>query len=457
MKINQSKLTRQLTIINNWWTVNGSGCFEAVTGFGKTYVILLIIKRMTDKFPNYRTTVIVPSSQLKEDWESQIVAMNLPNVSVYVVNTYVKIEKGDPRLECELLAADELHHYCSEEAGFFNKVVPITKRKWFIGASATLEQSEITFLARYDIPLFDSVPIEEAEANGWVAPSTIYNLGLTMTAKDTSLSQELNDQFKKAYSKFAHNFDLMMACTTGKAGRKVTWEGQSFWQAGKDWRAWWAREQGYSFDEDEDKNHPWHPDRIMIYALQGTRAMRERKDFLYNVPSKMDALLKLLELFKGKKIIVFCESQKATEELETLRPDIVKAYHSNLKTMLVDGKKFGKAKQRKQIVRDFEDPNHPCTVIACVQALDEGFNVESIEVAILHSYNSKKRRDIQRRGRAGRIDYDNLDKHSIIVNLYMVGSHELSWLKTKQKGLKSAYWVTSVAEIKVDGRIASLV
>lgn len=448
MIVNQSKLKRQLQVIDNWWSLSGAkGCFIGTTGFGKTYVILMIIKRMTAKFPSYRTVVVVPSKQLKEDWERQVEEMKLPNVKVYVVNTFVGLPDGHPDLNVEFLAADEVHHYVSEEAEFFNKVLPRTKYKYFIGASATLEAEEIRFLACCGIKLFDTVTEAEAEASGWIAPSLVYNLRLHFSKRDKQISDRLNQQFTTNFAKLGHSFGLMMACSGGNKQFKVEWQGAVFWQTGKEWREWWASEQGWELSLGDE--HDWSPKSIIKYAITGTRAMKERKQLIYNVPSKNDVVLELLDKFKDKKIIVFYETRQAADALEKLRPDIVRAYHSELPTKIVNGQKFGVARLRKQIVQDFEDDSNPVRVIACVKALDEGFNVESIEVAILHSYTGKKRRDIQRRGRATRVDYDNVDKIAVVVNFCMVDSQEVKWLKSKQLKTKKPIWVDSIEEIDI--------
>lgn len=451
MKVNQNKLARQLLCIDRWWQVKGSGCMQGVTGFGKTYVILLIIKRMLAKHPTYRTTIIVPSAKLKQDWEEQVLEMQFSNVKVYVVNTYINFKKGDIELETDLLAADEVHHYCSPAALFFNKVLPTTIYKYFIGVSATLEADELAFLASCNVPLFDTITVEDAEKNGWVAPSIVYNLELPFTSTDREKSAELDRVFKVNFARFEHNFDLMMACSGGNKKFRVNYHGQLFWKTGKDWRDWWGQQMGWNGEED----HNWNPNRIITYALRGCRAMKERKSFLYNIPSKINVVLALLDKFKDKKIIIFCESKEAADKLEELRPDEIKSYHSGLETILIDGKKYGVAKRRKKIIEDFE--NNDVRVIACVKALDEGFNVETIEIGIQHSYSSVKRRDIQRGGRSGRIDYDNLDKKSLIINLYMQESQELKWLKSKQKGRKNIKWVKEISDIILESKVAQLI
>lgn len=456
MIVEQSKLTRQLNIIDNWWGVAGKGVFDAITGFGKTYVILLIVERMTKKFPNYRTTVIVPSRPLKDAWEKEVLRMKLPNVKVYVVNTYVGLPEGHPDLNVDLLAADEVHHYASEDADFFNKVLPRTNYKYFIGASATLEKEEIQFLARCSVKLFDTVTEQEAEINGWIAPSIVYNLKVPFTEADRKYSAKLNQQFKTNFAKLNHNFGLMMACSGGNKQFKVMINGAAFWQTGKEWREWWAASQGWDITLGDD--HDWSPKSIIKYAITGTRSMKERKELLYNVPSKNDVVLQLLdhEYFKGRRIIVFYETQKSAEELQKLRPDIVRVYHSDLETQIINGKKYGSTRLRKMIIEEFEDDNSPITVIACVKALDEGFNVESVERNVQHSYTGKVRRDKQRRGRAGRIDYENLEKVAVSVNLYMDDSQEVKWLKSKQLKAKKAIWIESIDDISLEIQSAKL-
>ena len=116
------------------------------------------------------------------------------------------------------------------------------------------------------------------------------------------------------------------------------------------------------------------------------------------------------------------------------------------------GYKILGVKKRKDLaLAKFIDPNNAVYVIVAVKALDEGVDIPSIECAIQVAYTSTGRQDIQRNGRAGSIDYNNLEKKALIINLYMMGTQEEKWLREKQKDANIAvHWVESIEQINVN-------
>src|SRR5437899_1081912 len=112
-------------------------------------------------------------------------------------------------------------------------------------------------------------------------------------------------------------------------------------------------------------------------------------------------------------------------------------------------KKISGNRLKEESLELFKQADSGVDVLSTVKSLDEGFDFHSIGLAIMASYNSGKRQDNQRTGRAIRVDYSNADKVSIIVNLYIKESQEEKWLKEKQKGKRGIKWVDSIDEIVV--------
>ena len=77
MKIDKTRLLRQMKTIDIWKANGYKGTLEAVTGFGKTYVACLIIKQMNDRVPEASTTVIVPTRYLRDQWVDRINELGL--------------------------------------------------------------------------------------------------------------------------------------------------------------------------------------------------------------------------------------------------------------------------------------------------------------------------------------------------------------------------------------------
>jgi superfamily II DNA or RNA helicase len=82
-------------------------------------------------------------------------------------------------------------------------------------------------------------------------------------------------------------------------------------------------------------------------------------------------------------------------------------------------------------------------VLSTAKALDEGFDIEGIELGIIASYTSSSRQNIQRTGRA--IRYLR-GKFAVVVNLYIKDTQEKTWLKRALDD-ELAVYVDSVDDI----------
>jgi superfamily II DNA or RNA helicase len=200
--------------------------------------------------------------------------------------------------------------------------------------------------------------------------------------------------------------------------------------------------------------------------------MGKRKSELYNSPSKLIYIKQLINKFKQMKTITFSQSSDMADKITALFPGRAVSYHTNLKAIAVkddlivtdvtDKKALkkegftlkGLTVQKREALQAFEDPNSPIRVLNTVRALDEGFDVEKIELVVQVAYNSTERQDKQRNGRGTRIDYSNLSKKTIIVNLYMIGTQEEKWLKLKQLNTGRVNWVTSVDQISLQLKVS---
>lgn len=454
MNINENKLKRQLAVIDKWINNKAIGILEAVTGFGKTYVAILIIKKMNEKNPDRTTVVIVPTKKLKDDWYNHIKEHNLLNVYVYIVNSYVK---NEGILKCHLLVCDEIHHYSSIDAEVFNKVITKTKYSFFLGLTATLNIKEKQFLSKLNIPIIDNIEIEEAERENYVCKTLIYNLGIKLSKEEEDYIKDLTNSFNNAFAVFEYEFELAQACRIGndKSCKVRLSTGRDLgFKSGLEWKKWWANESKSSIEY------------ISNSAQRFGYTMAERKEFLYNVESKLNVVKEIVNTFKDSHIITFSESTKFTDKLVKELGEISRAYHSNLETEIREVAKYNKKnslfpeykqvkygaeKLKKEAIELFE--NKSIRVLCTAKALDEGFNVENIDMGIMCSYTSSIRQNTQRSGRTSRINVLNKDKTAIIVNLYIINSQEEKWLKKKQEGVNNIKWITDINNISIEQKM----
>ncbi len=396
MKINKVKLKRQEAFIQKWIYNSCKGSLQAVTGFGKTYVAVLIIKLMNSRKPQRKTIVVVPTLHLQDRWNLEIKTNNLKNVEVIVINTAIKKKR-----KCSLLVLDEIHNYAaSENIKIFTQV----KYSFIVGLTATMERSDKRdYLLSKHCPVLDTINLKEALANKYVSNFMVFNLGLTMDPSEKKQYGEINKKFHAHFAQFDHEFFTAQKCLTNESYRNR-----------------YAQVRGVD------------PRDLMMHAAQFNRNMQARKRLLYNLPSKAETVNKLIKEFP-LKTITFAETidfaMALTEKISTSRD-----YNSRISK-----------KQRKKNLEDFQSDKSKVNVINTAKALDEGFDVDGIEMAIISSGTSTKRQDLQRTGRAIRFQEDKI---SIIINLYVKDTQDERWLSKRQSGSANIIYVNSIDEIK---------
>lgn len=439
MVLNQRKLEIQNEFLDKYWIPNNAiGILEAVTGFGKTYVAILAIKRINKNNPNSITHVVVPSTKLHQDWtgiDGHINKHNLQNVYVYVINTYLMEERT-----CHLLVADEVHHYANPDSTQWNQLVKKNKFKYFLGLSGSINKDERLYLQREGIRVLKVITEDIATREGFITDSITYNYGLEMTQEDSENMELLDKKVKTYMSKFEYDFRLAKDCLNSLPTRIK-----------------YARQQGWN----GDKEHVWSPTSIAKYAAFVFKYIRERKEALYNSEAKVAAVVELVEKFPVKTI-VFSETAYLADKITEALGSKCRSYHTKVQTQIREVKvynsgkvsikqqKFGKKKLLEEALELFEDPFSGVDVLSAVKALNEGYDVKNIEMVIMASYSSTIRDNTQREGRGKRIDLENINKKTLIVNLYIKGSQEEKWLESKQALKKVVNTVSSIDEITLD-------
>lgn len=399
MKIDPKKLQRQNEIIEAWLAADGQGSVEAATGFGKSYIGVLLIQKLNIKSPEYETIVVVPTRYLKGQWEMLVKEHKLKHVEVVVINTVIK-----GSYKCDFLILDEVHRYAANK---FKLVFGNVLYSYSLGLTATMERTD----ERHDIvehfcPIIASVGISESRKKKYVSEFSVYNLGLKFPPSRVAEYEALNHRFNFNFATFNHDFNLAMSCL--KSDTKI---------------------RAIAYQKDLE------PDQVKVRAINFMRAMQRRKKMLYESPEKLPAIAALVKKFPVPTII-FTETTAHADQIKEALGDICVSYHS----------KFTQ-KQLNTNIAQFKDKRTKVRVLSTAKALDEGFNIEGIELAIIASGNSTVRQAVQRTGRA--IRYVD-GKEAIIVNLYMNGTKEETWLRQRQKGMPKVYWVTEMEEINYE-------
>ncbi len=368
----------QTNFVNKWLNNNYKGTLFAVTAFGKTRTSIKCA--LASKASS--TIVIVPTKELKKQWDKSLKEWKVPNFRVYVVNTAAKLE-----LNCDLLILDECHTVAM--ADWFQLSWKNTKFNKIIGLSASPIRKDNKHKDFLRIcPIIMSITFEEALSNGWVSDYDIYNVGINFTTAEQIEYDTIQNKLDLLYEAMAsaHNCDVEYAI------RKAFDLANLFLKMGTNY----TKGLGARY-----------------YNLIG-----KRKNLLYNASNKLERTVNYIIKNPDKTVIVFSQSQEFADALQERLGDICVTIHSGLKD-----------RQREYNLKRFKDRRTKVRVISSIKALNEGVDIPHVDCGIVASGTSSKKDAIQTLGRVIRL---YKDKHAVFFNLYIKDSQDFIWLRNRQ-------------------------
>lgn len=373
MKIDRT--ARQIAGLRKWRESNFCGIAEYPTGFGKTYTAIMAIQGMVPRAGITSCLVVVPTLELKSQWESELKKNKLSFVKVMVINSAIKHFH-----DVDMLVLDEIHRYAAES---FRNIFHKVNSKYILGLTATLEREDgfHEIILEY-LTVFDQISVDEALDNNWIAPYIVYNIPVNLSAEEQVEYNKANNAFRHFAAKLGHGSN--------------------------------AFQNANSYLKSSDK------------ALQGQagayyNAMRKRKNICQNNENKISATKQIIDIFPERNGLIFSATTEFAESLQNELGDICMTFHSKIKR-----------KDQELIVKKFKDKRTKIRFLSSVQALNEGFNVPDCSLAIIAGSTSTKRTFIQQLGRVVR---KQPDKEAIIINLYTPGSQEEVWMRKRLEGI----------------------
>jgi superfamily II DNA or RNA helicase len=378
------------------------GTVEAVTGFGKSFIAILTIQRMNKVKPHQTALIIVPTLYLQEQWMQHIKEHQLTNTQVLVINTAVRVHRT-----CDLLILDEIHRYAAD---VFGQVFGKIEHKAILGLTATIKRADKRHpMLLQHAPIVCTVSVQEALAEGYISPFLVYNLGLKLTSKEKVEYDAILKNYNYNFSFFDHSFVLVQQCLNDEFSRVQI-----------------ARK----YNKDADFIH-----RRAIHYM---RSMGERRRFLYNTQMKIDMAAEIIKSFPVRTIC-FAETTEFADTLtEQLNQEdtVAVSYHSGMGV-----------RKRRKAMEDFKDSSNSVRVISTARALDEGFDIEGIEMALITSGTSTERQFTQRMGRSIRFVPNKI---ALVINLYIKDTQDERWAKQRQSATPNVYWIDSLEEISYE-------
>lgn len=362
------RTTRQKLAIKRWSQNNGCATLILPTGFGKTRIALTISQLLTQKNPDFKILVVVPTDNLKNQWLKQLIEWKLlKNVTVEIINTAIKkIQHFD------LLICDEAHRYASDS---FSKLFDVIYYKMILCLTGTLERLDgKEELIKTHAPVCDAVTRDEAIENGWLADFKNY---LVMIDVDLKEYKQWDQVFNQCFSVLNFDFNLGMRLMKDAVFRRK-----------------------YAKQIKMDYNI------LTGVVMKWMKAMRKRKEFVLSHPKKIEITKKILNARKDKKSITFCNTIKDAESIK-----MGYVLHSKQKK-----------KENEAILEKFAKDS--CGVINSSKALNTGTDIPGLSVGIMLANTSSK---ITKQQSIGRCIRKEGDKIAEFFTLVIKGTQDVKW------------------------------
>ena len=386
-------------------------------------------------------------------------------IRVLMAHTYLALPAKSRA--CDLLICDEVHRFTNEDTELFGRVIDVTKNRWLLCLSATLEDKHKKFLHSRGVKCIGQVTMKEARECEYVAEHYTYFLALPFTDEDRDKLDEINAEYHSTWKPFGYSLDEVLGSMQGGPN-------------GETLRAYYS------------ELFNCNSDQIFGLAKRAFNSMRERKCFLQKAPSKVIIANLVVKLFPGKKILTFSEWTETADQLTEVLGDSSRAIHSKLQSQtrtitktkvwkttkgragfynknerkltnlqIVDTlegyactweveKSVGPATLKKENMALFQDSESGVNVLNTVRALDEAADIEEVDVAIILSFTAKARQTIQRIGRTIRW---KKGKIAYIITLCMYDdrknkkTQEQRWLERASSELDEFEWI-SIDQLK---------
>jgi len=461
MQIDKKKLERQQEGVDKWFDSGNnnegmSGVLDWYTGVGKTFASILVIKRLFRLFNNHSIVILVPSETLYVQW-NKVLSENFTKKELITISVFTpnQIVTNKIKINTDTVIVDELHDFYSTE---YVKTIDGTyiRYKNNLGLTATYEDFRKRHLAiTSKFPVIDTIGEGEAVKSGFISRFVEFNLNVKLSKEERIQYDVYSEVITDNLNKFGNNNQLELASKCLSGGQHSNgkhYEAKQFvmgWAASKGWN----KNLDFSLETNKEINALWNPNLIFGYAKNLMTAVRKRKDLLYHCSNKSKICSDIIFKFPELKAIVFSEStsyaDKLNKELNEKEDGISVVYHSQLDTIYAPspdtGKliKFGSVRLKRKAMQDITTGKARALCVA--SSVDKGLDIPSLKLGITASGKSNFTQYKQRGGRVKRVFND---KVALLVNLYIRGTREEAWLKSRQsKSTHRIYWVDSIDEI----------
>jgi superfamily II DNA or RNA helicase len=335
------------------WLKTKFGILYLCPRFGKIRTTTICL----EKFNKPKVLVIYPIETIKKSWEEDLVKWGYDNNTLrYVTTTSLWKLAENPEL-FDVIVADEVHLFSPANLVELKKLIDFGNKK-VLGLSGTIsDKTRLEIFEAIGLPVVAHYPIEQGIREGVI---TDYQINVVIT--------ELDDKVRHM--------------SLYKRSKKLVTEKWKY-----DWISKKILEK--QIDSEED------------LGLLPINRMHVLKSSL----AKLNLTKKMIDRFKGERILIFCGVTAIADKLG------VPVYHSKNK--------------------DEDVKNAFCEgkgdILATVDMFEAGVTIKPISKAIINSFDSNPENLSQRISRLTGYEYDNPDKKAVVY-IVCTNTIEIKWL-----------------------------
>lgn len=438
MQIDEKRLARQNKGVDIFFDNNGQGICDYTMGFGKTYFTQLVINRF-EKIEKRTYLITVPGSELELQW-TKTLKESFPKhlIERITIKTAAALLIEDINYEVAVQIVDEIHEFSTEER---LKLINNTriKRKHFLGLTGTSDDKNFWKIKKLH-KVIDTISIEEAKEEGWIADFIEYNLGLSLTPAEKEAYDSYTNTISKHMPKFENDLGHAQKVISGGKDKHGKYYAGASWAYSLAVKKGWKKDLDLAHEANKITDNLWNPNLFIGYARSLINAIRNRRNLLNNALAKYNMTVELVNKFNNVKTIIFSESTDFADKIGVVlnnnnHPTVI--YHSNLKTIAKPGKtgkliKFGKTRLKKEALDNIKLGK--ARVLSTAKSLDRGLDIKDLRFSITASGSQNPTQYKQRNGRSTRKEEDSIfsDMPVLLVNLYIIDTQDELWLKNRQ-------------------------
>ncbi len=412
----------QREALNQWLGIaNGIGVLEMATATGKSRCLVLAVEWIFKTIQNPRVLIITPTEIIRdtvipEEFKKWGCKKLLKHIEIQCIQTAYK-RKNE---HFDFCGADEFHNYTGEQYSLFfeNKIDKI------LGLSAKIpDDPERLAVVNSIAPVCYRLDADRAVELGLISPYVEYNVSVKMSPEEW----EVYNNIQGNYDKYEHYLGGSLSAYTNasviiRTGGGVARSNLNLCD---------------DFDSIVKEFGGSEKKALLVTGKAYWQAMMERKKFLYECQSKVEAVRTLIDSLELKNTVIFSQSVKVASAIAKDRADIL-PYHT----------KLSKTKDRDFNMNAFLDGRTKVKHLSTCRCTEEGMDLPKLPAIIIASRNSSPKSHIQKRGRCLRYEEGRI---SAVYNLYIPATQDWKWLMAAQATTdkKNIIW-TSLTDITND-------